>query len=205
MSNTQERRDNLLNRRTIVIILLMLLLGGLGGALLQRGGYLLQMLEPGEKKLTASGVDSVMIEYDYKVNPNPVRGFFNRATEVSQKETLEGEIKGIDVYDEGGELQRFINCRGPQKCKITITGQGGSVIQMNDGMDADNGKIVLDYVKTGPGEHRASPREKWGFLRSFRIMNINLYENDYNTPTYTLACPTSSPLCSVDVTYTYPP
>jgi hypothetical protein len=168
------------------------------------GQFNKDMRDINEKKLTASGIDSLYIERDYVVSPTPApSGTFIRPAPNSDSESLAGQIKTIDVYDDNGKQRISINCQGDNKCQVLIEGQNGKNVTIEDGtLAGDEGKVFLRYDKSGgPSEHRDSPRKKWGFLKNLKIANIKLFVD--SAPVYSFACPANSPFCSVDVTYTY--
>lgn len=149
----------------------------------------------GEKKVTGSGVDSMLIEYDFDTTQQP--GVFTPVAGTPTRERAAGsKIKTIQVFDANERLIHTETCQQPNRACTVVLGTSGN--QNVTIADDPQGGITLDYERSRFKQGRA---KKWRIACSAQLQRVTVQTSAAQAPTFRQNCANNK--CTVEVTYTF--
>lgn len=157
--------------------------------------------QTGEKKLTATGIDSVLLAYEFEDAPTPSRGVFGPVAMKPNEEVAIGKIKDILVFDNAGMPRPVVTCNGGCTVTVAFLGAPNRTITISELEETVNGskinKIELKYVRT---LFKRSRHKNWSFHPGLKVESIVV---DGDTQQNVTNCHMGGEKCSVGITYNY--
>lgn len=145
-----------------------------------------------ERKVTGSGVDSMLLEYDFDVNPAP--GVFSPVGGGSNLERARGaKIKSIQVFDERDNSTFTETCAAPKTCTLVMETSGREITVFDDSQGVT---IDVDKASFKPGRSK-----KWRLSGSIKLRKISVQTSVAQGPVFNRNCAGNK--CSVEVIYTF--
>ena len=144
-----------------------------------------------EKKVTASGIDSMLLEYDFDVNPGP--GVFSPVAGSNLERALRAKIKSIQVFDERDNSTFIENCPAPKTCTLVVETSGREIRVFDDSQG-----VTIDVDKVTFKQGRS---KKWRLSGSIKLRKISIQTSLAQGPVLSRNCAGNK--CSVEVIYTF--
>jgi len=140
-----------------------------------------------EKKVTASGIDSMLMEYDFDVNPAP--GVFSPVAGSNLERAAATKIKSIQIFDEKDNPSFTENC-ATKTCTLIMETSGRQIRVFDDPQG-----VTIDVDKSTFKQGRT---KKWRISGSIKLRKISI-----QNPGLVLERNCAGNKCSVEVIYTF--
>ena len=144
-----------------------------------------------EKKVTGSGVDSMLLEYDFDINPAP--GVFSPVAGSNLERATGAKIKSIQVFDEKDNSIFTESCAAPKTCTLVMETSGREIRVFDDSQG-----VTIDVDK---GSFKPGKLKKWRMSGSIKLRKINIQTSVAQGPVFNRNCAGNK--CSVEVIYTF--
>lgn len=146
-----------------------------------------------ERKVTGSGVDSMLFEYDFDAT-NPAPGVFTPVPGGNLERAAGTKIKSIEVFDANDNPVFTETCPAPKTCTVVMGTTGNRDITVAD--DPQGVTIGFDRTRFRPARKR-----KWRMSCQTQLQRVTIRTSAAQAPTFRENCANGK--CSVDVTYTF--
>ncbi len=144
-----------------------------------------------ERKVTGSGVDSMLLEYDFDINPAP--GVFSPVAGSNLERAPGAKIKSIQVFDERDNSSFIENCPAPKTCTLVMETSGRDIKVFDDQQG-----VTIDVDKAAFKQGRT---RKWRLSGSIKLRKISIQTSVAQGPVFNRNCAGNK--CSVEVIYTF--